>query len=221
MFRIAFLSIAVFVFLAPLANASVITIDTLQSQICAGAFGCGQSFATVNGLQITVTGQNQNFAAFPTASGSAGFLVTSCVGGGFGCAGGSLAGLNLYVVIHETSPLNGTAILAAALSGSMSGTNGTGVVTFTTSSATIGGTTYQPSLAFFQIGNPLVGPNAQTFFSLTVTDAPFSAVPEPARAGLVLAGLLGAAAVRGLAGRGAPGTWPLRAAHPRRGAQAD
>src|SRR5262245_15521767 len=134
--------------LASCGFAGVVTIDTFQSQICFGAFGCGQSSQTVGGLQIAFSGASQVFVSFPSSAGNVGGPGASCVGGGFGCAGGSFNGLNMYVVITETSPMAGTAMLVAALSGPMSGTSGFVNVTYTTPSVSIGGTTFQPSSNF-------------------------------------------------------------------------
>lgn len=169
------------------AYGGAVTFDTLQSQLCLGAFGCGVHTQVIGGLQITFAGVNQTIIASPGAGGFLGSLIVSCVGGGLGCVGGNLAGLNLYIVVTETSPLAGTVQLpTGVLAGTISGSSGVGTVNWVAGSGVIGGSTFTP-VSPIQVCNPSIcsGGNVAGVF----TDAP-STAPEPASAVSVASGLL-------------------------------
>jgi Dockerin type I domain len=127
--------------LAPLGAlvAGPVSFGTITSQLCVGANGCGVVTQTIGGL-VTITYLGLSQSVITPSFVSLGRLNVSCVGGGTACASTSLAGLNLYLIISQTSPTAGNAsITGGVITGTVSGTASNASITWAApNAATIG-----------------------------------------------------------------------------------
>jgi hypothetical protein len=166
---------------APAALAATVTYNTVSSQLCLGASGCGVSTQTLGGVTVTYVPLASTVVdASPDTYASLGSLVVSCAAGGTACSGVSLAGLNLYLTVFQSTPSSGGAtLLAGALSGSISGTSSTAKITWPAlDSVTIDTVTY--SIA----NNPLVLVPPSSNAGTTTIQGLISTVPVPPAAWL-------------------------------------
>lgn len=174
------------------ATAAPVTYSTVNSQLCVGATGCGVLSQTIGGvLSISFNPiASSTVLAEPATFGSFGEFVIACVGGGTACGTQSLAGLNLYLNIAQSAPTAGFgAMVAGVLTGSISGTASSAVVTWATPNAVSIGT-----VQYSVLNNPLglVPPSVNggvTSVQALITDS--GAVPEPSTMILMGAGLAG------------------------------
>lgn len=174
----------------PAAFATPVTYSTNNTQLCVGASGCGLTSQTIGGVSITYQplinqpadpGGAFTFASFGT-------IQLSCVGGGTACGSQSLAGLNLYITIDQTSPLVGQgSIPSGVITGSISGTASNAQITWPSpASTTIGTMTY--SIANSPLNLVPVSTNyGKTTIQGKITE---NAVPEPSTYLMFSAGLL-------------------------------
>lgn len=177
----------------PAAFATPVTYDTLQTQLCVGAMGCGTNTQVLGAVRVTFSPLNDT-TVDPTGLGgnftfaSFGNLVMSCVGGGTGCGSASLAGLNLYIVVDQSNPVPGTGnIPAGVITGSLSGTASSAQITWPTPAATtINGFTYSVRNNPLAV-MPVSSNGGVTSIQAKVTEVP---VPEPSTYMMFSAGLL-------------------------------
>lgn len=133
--------------IGPALHAATVTYSTSSSQLCIGAAGCGVNSQTVGGGSgVTITYNPVATAtvnAIPSTSGSLGSIVVSCVGGGTACGSQSLAGMNLYINIAQTAPTAGNgSISGGVMTGLISGTASSAVITWAAPAGTVGNITY-------------------------------------------------------------------------------
>ena len=171
------------------AKADPVTFSTSGVFTCGGCAGSGTPSVTFlggmgNALMITFTGLGSTSLNTPTGS-SFGNFQTFFSGSGVINATGTFT-----LTISQTVPTVGSDSFSATFNGTFSASNsGTGVVTFTVSSVTIGGITYAIT------NNPLnlVPPASNEGVTTVQGQITGSAVPEPASMVLLGTGLLGVA----------------------------
>jgi hypothetical protein len=184
------------------AFATIVNYSTTGSELCFGASGCGAANLTIGDVIVTFNPlAASSVNAEPTTFGSFGTIVVSCVGGGTACGPQNLAGYNLYLNITQTGPSAGSAsLVGGALSGSVSGTGGLGLITWSVPNAvSIGNVTYSV------LNNPLglVPPSVnngstsvQAMITATEPPPPPSEVPEPSAYVMMSAALVGLGVIR-------------------------
>ena len=165
------------------AKADTVTFST-DARFNGGAFGTP---ITIGGVQLSF----QNIVASTVNSPSntsLGEIVVSCVAGGTACSPVSIAGTTFDIRITQSAPTAGTALITSTLSGTVGGmaASGTGI-TFTITSATIGGVTYTI------LNNPLALVPVTTNNGHTSIQAAVTTVPEPTAMLLLGTGLAGIA----------------------------
>ena len=171
------------------AKADPVTFSTSGTFTCGGCAGSGTNSVTFlggmgNALMITFTGLGSTSLNTPTGS-SFGNFQTFVSGNGVINASGTFT-----LTITQTVPVAGSDSFAATFSGTFSASNsGTGVVNFTVTSVTIGGTTYSIT------NNPLnlVPPASNNGITTVQGVITSSEVPEPTSMLLLGTGLLGLA----------------------------
>lgn len=181
------------------ASATTITYDTLASQLCVGAVGCGTNSQTISGVTFTFTGVGSTSVNVPPTPNFAvlGEFSVSCSNGTGPCSV-DLTGqnLNLYIWVNQTSPTSGNAIVVSGtFTGVVSNVDSTATLTFAANSAiNIGPISYDLSTG--ETGNPYALPVAATNPIGTAGNGPFSiyaqvteTVPEPGSVLLSVAGL--------------------------------
>lgn len=188
--KLAHLAVAIGV-VVPAGMATPVTYSTLGSELCLGASGCGTNSQTIGGFSVTFNpiaaslvdpGDTFTFGSF-------GQIVVSCIGNGLSCASTSLAGLNLYIHINQTSPTGDSGVLPAGMiTGAISGTTSSAVITWPEPNALMLGSIQ------YSIANPslaLVPPSSN--FGITTIQGRITetAVPEPSTFLLFSAGLIG------------------------------
>jgi hypothetical protein len=173
------------------ASATPVTYNTLSSQLCVGASGCGVQTQTIGGI-LTVSFNplaSSTVNAEPQTFGSFGEIVISCVGGGTACGNTSLAGLNLFINIAQTGPTAGNAsISGGVMTGTISGTGSSASITWSVPNlVSIGNIGYSIANTPLALVPPSVN-GGVTSVQAIITD---QTVPEPASFALVSLGLLG------------------------------
>jgi len=148
-----------------------------------GAFNGGGNSITFgaggNTLQIVYTGMNTvNLNDTPFTFSSLGDFQTSITGTGATITSGS----TFTLTIDQTQPSSGTGFLAATLTGTLQQNQSSGLVTFSTSSVTIGADTY----ALTNSPLPLVPPSTNN--GITTVQARISGpgVPDGGATALLL-----------------------------------
>lgn len=164
------------------ANATPVTYSTTGSFNGGGntiTFGSGGNTAT-----ISFTGVSSTVDANPFTFASLGDFQTSVTGSGATIAPGT----TFTLTITQTAPSGGTGAFSATLTGTLTQNSSTGLVTFSASTVTINGVTYQLS------NNPLPLVPPSTNNGVTSVQAQITTVPEPATMLLLGTGLAGVAA---------------------------
>jgi hypothetical protein len=168
------------------AKADTVTFST-DARFNAGAFGTPITFGGT--VQLSFQPIVNGTVNAPSNT-SLGEIVVSCVGGGTACAPVNIAGTTFDIRITQTVPSAGNALITSTLSGTIGGdaSSGTGI-TFTVTSATIGGVTYtilNNPLALV----PVTTNNGHTSIQAAVTSV---VIPEPTSMLLLGTGLIGVA----------------------------
>ena len=173
------------------ALAGNVTYNTLGSQLCIGANGCGvvqQSFGQVTLSYIPVPALPVTTVNAP-ASGNFGQLQVTCNGGGQACVLSTLpANLTLYININQTDPAAaGNGIPGGPLVGQISGNGGLATINWASGTSTlVGGNTYTVVNLPLNLVPPSTNNGVTTIQGLITTTS-----PEPGSILLLSSGLAG------------------------------
>lgn len=180
------------------AMASTVTYNTIASQLCVGASGCGVANQTIGGGSgVTISFNpvaSSTVNAAPTTFGSFGEINVSCVGGGTACGSQSLAGLNLFINIAQTVPTAGNASIAGGvITGAISGTASSATITWSVpNTVSIGAINYGIQNNPLALVPPSVN-NGVTSVQAFITD---TTIPEPSTYVLISSSLVGLGLLR-------------------------
>lgn len=193
----AFAAISSTGFFASDANAGTVTYNTNSTQLCIGSAGCGVATQTIggaSGITVTYVPTSGPVDANPDSVAGLGSIEVRCASGGTQCASQSLAGLNLYINISQTTPIVGFGSLPVlSFSGSISGNSSGAFGSTSLTTAVIGLTTYRYFNTFVGLNPPSSGVTpgvGRVFLNGFISDAP-PAVPVPAALPLLMSGLAG------------------------------
>ena len=164
------------------ANATPVTYSTTGSFNGSGSsitFGSGGNTTTISFLGIT----NSTVDANPFTFASLGDFQTSVTGSGATITPGT----TFTLTVTQTAPSAGSGAFSAVLSGTITQNSSSGLATFSVTSVTINGVTYDLT------NNPLPLVPPSTNNGVTSVQARITAVPEPTTMLLLGTGLAGVA----------------------------
>lgn len=122
------------------ASAATVSYGTDTSELCFNVPGCGVLQQDLGSLQIVFTPvPSSTVTANPSTTGSLGLLEIICVNGNTACPSQSLDGLNLYIVLKQTSPVPGNGFIATgSLTGSVNAFSSSATIAWSSPSTSIG-----------------------------------------------------------------------------------
>lgn len=189
------LALALGVFGTVGAAAATVTYGTANSQLCVGVFGCGVLQQDIGGLRVIYNPvPSSTVTANPSTPASFGDLEILCLDGTTTCAMQSLTGLNLYIVLNQTSPqsLNGS-IASGQITGSVGGFSSTASIAWSSPATTLGSGANAITYEVFNGPISLNPPDIDFGFSVIqariTTNS--SEVPEPSTYATLATGLVG------------------------------
>lgn len=189
------LALALGVFGTVGAAAATVTYGTANSQLCVGASGCGVLQQDIGGLRVIYNPvPSSTVTANPSTPASFGDLEIQCVDGTTTCAMQSLTGLNLYIVLNQSSPqsLNGS-IASGQITGSVGGFSSTASIAWSSPSITLGSGANAITYEVFNGPISLNPPDIDFGFSFIQARITTNSneVPEPSTYATLATGLVG------------------------------
>lgn len=175
------------------AAAATVTYGTATSELCVGAAGCGVLQQDIGKLRVIYNPvPSSTVTANPSTPASFGDLEIQCVDGTAICAMQSLNGLNLYIVLNQSSPqnLNGS-IASGQITGSVSNSTSNASIAWSSPSITLGS---GPNAITYEVSNGPISLNPPDIdFGFSVIQARITsnsnAIPEPSTYAMLATGL--------------------------------